>query len=333
MQPQRKVLYHMNTLSNLTTEYGISESNANRMLRMYVERIGSENGDYEITDITYVGEGNKIVEETCRFCGTKIERRFNGIKNKWSELQRNCPCQKEEKKQMRIIEREYRKRQEEEEIKAFKDGFIGMDLGELTITDHVGDKFRCKCKKCGSYTEIDDHLGRRRYNCPKCHKFVEKYTKDYIGRKYGYLTIIDITLDEKTHKKRFVCKCDCGKSYITKPTWLVQGKIRSCGCYQENRAINADVKVRIRGIYRGMKRRCNNPADKSYYNYGGRGIKICPEWSTFEAFYQWSMENGYDNTKTIDRIDFNGNYEPSNCRWTTYYIQNRNKRPAKRKDA
>lgn len=66
--------------------------------------------------------------------------------------------------------------------------------------------------------------------------------------------------------------------------------------------------------------------------HGGRGITICDEWKdNFEAFYEWSMQNGYENTLTIDRIDPNGNYEPSNCRWTTYAIQNINRRPRGKK--
>lgn len=78
-------------------------------------------------------------------------------------------------------------------------------------------------------------------------------------------------------------------------------------------------------IWSAMKRRCNSPKDKRYNNYGGRGITICDEWEkNFETFYEWSMKNGYKKGLTIDRIDCNGNYEPSNCRWVTTKVQNRN---------
>lgn len=74
-----------------------------------------------------------------------------------------------------------------------------------------------------------------------------------------------------------------------------------------------------------MKSRCLNSNDKRYERYGGRGIKICDDWKNdFEMFYRWAITNGYKENLTIDRIDTNGNYEPSNCRWITTYQQNRN---------
>ena len=76
-----------------------------------------------------------------------------------------------------------------------------------------------------------------------------------------------------------------------------------------------------------MKERCNNKNNKSYKNYGGRGIKVCKEWSeNFMSFYNWSINNGYKEGLTIDRINNDGNYEPSNCRWITRKEQNRNYR-------
>lgn len=71
-----------------------------------------------------------------------------------------------------------------------------------------------------------------------------------------------------------------------------------------------------------MKCRCKNPRNDHYHLYGGRGIRVCEDWKEFKNFYKWAMENGYEEHLTIDRIDPDGNYEPSNCRWSTYQEQN-----------
>lgn len=76
-----------------------------------------------------------------------------------------------------------------------------------------------------------------------------------------------------------------------------------------------------------MHERCSNPKNKQYSDYGGRGIKVCPEWVAFEPFSEWALSNGHSDTLSIDRVDNNGNYEPSNCRWATTLEQSRNKRP------
>lgn len=87
--------------------------------------------------------------------------------------------------------------------------------------------------------------------------------------------------------------------------------------------------TRIYDIWRDMRHRCSCPGMKNYPYYGGRGISVCAEWdNSFEAFYEWAMESGYSDDLTIDRIDVNGNYEPSNCRWATKSTQTANRRNA-----
>lgn len=85
--------------------------------------------------------------------------------------------------------------------------------------------------------------------------------------------------------------------------------------------------TRLYNIWKGMRGRCYNSANTSYKNYGGRGIKVCDEWkSNYTTFRSWSLANGYSDSLSIDRIDSNGNYEPSNCRWTTSHVQSCNTR-------
>lgn len=82
---------------------------------------------------------------------------------------------------------------------------------------------------------------------------------------------------------------------------------------------------RLYRIWSNIRQRCNNPNNTRYEYYGGKGIKRCKEWDDFTTFCTWAITNGYNDNLTIDRINGNGNYEPSNCRWVTQKVNNQNK--------
>lgn len=159
--------------------------------------------------------------------------------------------------------------------------------------------------------------------------------KNYIGEKYGKLTILEFMYKKNSHYY-YKCKCDCGNEKIIALASLRNGNTKSCGCYHKEVCIKKFKKdhndlsyisrKRLHTIWNHMKYRCYSKKCSNYKNYGGRNIKICDEWKDFNNFYNWALKNGYQNNLSIDRIDNDKNYEPKNCRWITIQEQQKNRR-------
>lgn len=222
----------------------------------------------------------------------------------------------------------------------------GRRFGRWTVlhlsnnkTSNNKSMWTCQCD-CGNIRDIkpDSLISGRSQSCGCLQKEVVSNNSfvDITGQTFGRLTALEFIGCDRHQCRlwRCVCSCPSHNETITTYSSLVTGKSQSCGCLREERCVDATVKhgmynTRIYKILTGIKQRCYNSNNPEYYNYGGRGITVCDEWTNpengFINFYNWAITHGYRDDLTIDRIDVNGNYCPENCTWITNQEQQWNK--------
>ena len=213
----------------------------------------------------------------------------------------------------------------------------GQVFGKLTVLKSTNERkhgsviWECKCE-CGNVVRLAARSliqkGQKSCGCSRS----DWIKSDLTGQRYGRLVVLEPTSDRYGNAVVWKCKCDCGNIAYYSVNTLHSGRVVSCGCYNKEKAKFSNYKhgMCYKNVYRrwcGIKARCYNKNNICYPLYGGRGITMCDEWKNDpEAFCNWALENGYKRYLSIDRIDVNGNYEPSNCRWVSKYQQDINRR-------
>lgn len=159
---------------------------------------------------------------------------------------------------------------------------------------------------------------------------------DLTGQRFGKL-VVERRAPNNTPSGRpqWICQCDCGKTTIVSGHNLREGKTKSCGCAKKGvNTIHGFAKngcrEKLYSVWAGIHQRCDNPHNTAYHNYGGRGIVMCSQWrESYPCFREWAYQNGYEEGLQIDRINNDGNYEPSNCRFVSPTTNAQNRRVQK----
>lgn len=211
----------------------------------------------------------------------------------------------------------------------------GNDYGLLKVISRAGiDKggnatWNCRCT-CGNEKVIRGcDLKRGHVKSCGCLQYA---VEDLTGNEYGRLTVIERAPNTEDGETAWKCLCTCGET-CTVTTHRLKHKhspTRSCGCLmRENQFVKTHglTGTRIHNIWTGINQRCNNPNATGYERYGGKGITVCERWLIFENFYEdvSKLEHFGEKGYSLDRINNNGDYEPSNVRWADKKTQQRNK--------
>lgn len=217
----------------------------------------------------------------------------------------------------------------------------GQRFGRLTVIEDTKKKnnyggiiWLCRCD-CGNLVEVNSNSLKSK-NTKSCGCLKRNFGMkgiNLIGQKFGRLTVVRDTRKRYRTEVIWLCKCDCDSSIEVVSSYLRKGDTKSCGCLKKEKAKimglrnkgknhpqykHGDRDTSFYRLWKGIKCRCHNQNYWSYKYYGGRGIKICPEWrDDYRIFKQWAFANGYKPGLVIDRINNDGNYTPDNCQWIT----------------
>jgi len=146
---------------------------------------------------------------------------------------------------------------------------------------------------------------------------------DLTGQRFGRLVVISENTKKKKHDIYWWCQCDCGEITCAQGNNLKSGHKKSCGCLSmESRTKHNFYKTNTYSTWQAMKSRCQNPKNRAFKHYGGRGISVCERWQDFTAFLSDMGEK--PSGKCLERIDNDGNYCPENCKWETQIEQMHN---------
>ena len=305
------------------------------------------NNEFEVNISDLKLKSNVYVLVECDYCGKTFNRKYanyNLRKEKHGQDDKDCcdecrPNKRAEKMYEKYgVKNPLQPMEFKEKIKQTNLERYGVEYA--TQSKQIKDKIKLNNIEKNKLKSNTKNKKPSKKVKPLTIKNKKKEFKDLTGLKFNHLKVISL-VPNKTNKhndRYWLCECDCTNKTIKaiSENHLVRGNTKSCGCLLKEVMIKVNKNRSFRHLYPyykeiystydSMKKRCYNEKHDSYKRYGGRGIKICDEWlSDFMNFYHWGIENNYGIDLTIERINYDGNYEPSNCKWATLEEQHYNK--------